>query len=154
MLLREGCQGSEFADAGIGDQDIDLSLGLHGLVESIEVRQFGDVPANTCNVAADRLHGLVELLLAATRYEDVGAFVDEALRRGETYSRGAAGNHGEVSLQLAHSRHSSGVRSPGLPGASARCLTIEPTADVLDRVLIEAAGKAPGDGADMRRGRQ
>jgi hypothetical protein len=107
MLLREGCQGSEFADAGIGDQDIDLSLRLHGLVESIEVRQFGDVPANTCNVAADRLHGLVELLLAAARYEDVGAFIDEPLRRGEAYSRCAAGNHGHLSLQLAHYRLSS-----------------------------------------------
>jgi hypothetical protein len=43
--------------------------------------------------------------LAAARYEDKGAFVDEALRRGETYSRGAAGNHGHLSLQLAHNRH-------------------------------------------------
>src|SRR5712672_648722 len=98
MLLREGCQGSEFADAGIGDQDIDLSLSLHGLVESIEVRQFGDVSPNSCHVAADDLDGLVELLLAAARYEDVGAFIDEPLRRGETYSRGAAGNQGHFSL--------------------------------------------------------
>ena len=37
MLLREACQGSEFADAGISDQNIDLSLRLDGLVESIEV---------------------------------------------------------------------------------------------------------------------
>src|SRR5258707_5792640 len=106
MLLREGCQGSEFSDAGIGDQDIDLPLRLHGLVEKIEVRQFGDVPANTCNVAADRLHGLVEFLLAAARYEDIRAFIDEPLRRGETYSRGASGNHGHPSLQLAHCRYS------------------------------------------------
>src|SRR6267142_911950 len=105
MLLREGCQGSEFADAGIGDQDIDLSLRLHGLVEVIEVLQFGDVPPNAYDVAADRLHGLAELLLAAARYEDKGAFVDEALRRGETYSSCAAGNHGHLSLRLAHSRH-------------------------------------------------
>src|SRR6202043_1199903 len=80
MLLRQACQGSEFACAGIGDQDIDVSLRLHGLVESIEVLQFGDVPANTCNVAADRLHGLVEFLLAAAGYEDVGTFIDEPLR--------------------------------------------------------------------------
>src|ERR1700704_4317886 len=98
MLLREGCQGSEFADAGIGDQDINLSFRLHGLVESIEVRQFGDVSPNACNVAADGPHGLVEFLLAAACYEDVGTFIDEPLRRGETYSRGAAGNHGHLSL--------------------------------------------------------
>src|ERR1700681_2857466 len=87
--------------AGIGDQDIDLSLRLHGLVKAIEVLQFRDVPPNAYDVAADCLHGLVELLLAAARYEDKGAFVDEALRRGETYSLGAAGNHGDLSLQFA-----------------------------------------------------
>src|SRR6267154_148932 len=106
MLLREGCQGSEFADAGIGNQDIDLSLRPHGLVESIEVRQFGDVSPNACNLAADRLDGFVQFLLAAARYEDIRAFIDEPLRRGETYSRGASGNHGHPSLQLAHCRYS------------------------------------------------
>src|ERR1700694_1721556 len=106
MLYSEGCQGSEFADAGIGDQDIDPSLRLHGLVEPIEVLQFGDVSPNACNLAADDLYGLVELLLAAACYEDVGAFIDEPLRCGETYSRGASGNHGHLSLQLAHYRHS------------------------------------------------
>src|ERR1700730_4899336 len=44
-------------------------------------------------------------ILAAARDEDRGAFVDEALRRGETYSHCAAGNHGHLSLQLAHNRH-------------------------------------------------
>src|SRR3984893_7847809 len=102
MLLREACQGSEFADAGIGDQDIDLSLRLHGLVEAIEVLQFRDVPPNAYDVVADRFHGLVELLLAAARYEDRGAFVDEAPRRGGTYSGGASGNHGHLSLPFAH----------------------------------------------------
>src|SRR3984893_11689376 len=106
MLLSEACQGSEFACAGIGDQDIDLSLRLHGLVEAIEVLQFGDVSPNAYDVAADRLYSLVELLLAAARYEDVSAFIDEPLRRGETYSRGAAGNHGHLALQLAHDCHS------------------------------------------------
>src|SRR6266478_603820 len=105
MLLCEGCQGSKFTNAGIGDQHIDLSLSFHGLVESIEVLQFGDVSPNARNLAADRLYGFVEFLLAAARYEDVGTFVDEALRRGETYSRGAAGNHRHLSLQLAHNRH-------------------------------------------------
>src|SRR5258708_35507552 len=105
MLLGEACQGSEFADAGIGDQDIDLPLRLHGLVEKIEVRQFGDVPPNACDVATDRLHGLVEFLLAAARYEDIGAFIDEPLRRGQTYSRGASGNHAQLSLQLATTPH-------------------------------------------------
>src|SRR5258708_26330965 len=98
MRLREACQGSEFADTGIGDQDVDLRLRLHNLVEAIEVLQFSDVAPNAYDVAADRLDGLVEFLFAATRYEDIGAFVDEAFRRGEAYSRGTAGNHGHLSL--------------------------------------------------------
>jgi len=36
---------------------------------------------------------------------DKSAFVDEALCRGETYPRGAAGNHGPLSLQPAHNGH-------------------------------------------------
>src|SRR5580704_1415966 len=47
----------------------------------------------------------------------------------------------------------SGVRSSGLQDASARCLAV-PTADVLDRVLIEAAVKAARDVADVWRGQQ
>src|ERR1700730_13572536 len=98
MRLSEACQGSEFARTGISHQELDFPLRLHGLGETIEVLQFGDVSSNACNLAADRLDGLVEFLLAATRYEDVSAFIDESLRRGETYSRGAAGNHGQLSL--------------------------------------------------------
>jgi hypothetical protein len=45
----------------------------------------------------------------------------------------------------------SGVRSSGLHDASARCLAVEPTADVRDRVLVEASVKTTGNVADMRR---
>src|SRR5258705_11659463 len=120
MRLSEACQGSEFARTGISDQDIDLPLRLHGLVEAIEVLQFGDISPNACNLAADRLDGLVELLLAATRYEDVSAFIDEPLRRGETYSRGASGNHGHLSLQLAHYRYSFFLMNRVAAGVAAR----------------------------------
>src|SRR5258708_9931307 len=41
-----------------------------------------------------------------------------------------------------------------LQDASARCLAIEPTADVLDGVLIEAGGKAALDVADEWPGQQ
>jgi len=41
-----------------------------------------------------------------------------------------------------------------LQDASGRCLAIEPTADVLDRVLIEAGVKAARDVADVWRGQQ
>ena len=105
MLLRKACQGSEFAGAGIGDQDIDLSLRRHRFVKAIEVLQFGDVPPNADDVAADRFYGLVELLLATACYEDKGTFVDEALCNGETYPRATAGNHSRFSVQLAHNHH-------------------------------------------------
>jgi hypothetical protein len=55
MLLGKACQGSEFAGAGIGDQDIDLPFHLHILVKSVKVLQFGDVSPNACNIMADRL---------------------------------------------------------------------------------------------------
>src|SRR6202022_1139270 len=41
-----------------------------------------------------------------------------------------------------------------LQDASGRCLAIEPTADVLDRVLIEAGVKTARDVADVWRGQQ
>src|ERR1700684_1396770 len=106
MLFREACKGREFTGAGVSDQDIDFSFRLHGLVESMKVRQFGDVSPNACNLAADRLDGFVEFRLAASRYEDISALVREPLRCSETYSRGAPGNHGHFCLQLAHSCHS------------------------------------------------
>src|ERR1700688_766672 len=98
MRLCEACQWGGFADGGIGDQDIDLPLPLHRLVESIEVLQFGSVSLNACDAAPDCLHGLVELLPEAAGYEDIGAFIDEPLRRRNAYSRGASGNHGQLSL--------------------------------------------------------
>src|ERR1700736_426800 len=48
----------------------------------------------------------------------------------------------------------SGVRSSGLHDASARCLAVEPTADIRDRILVKASVKAAGDVADMRRCQQ
>jgi len=38
--------------------------------------------------------------------------------------------------------------------SAADCLAVEPTADVLDRVLIEASVKAARDEADVWRGQQ
>src|ERR1700733_11254159 len=98
MLFREACQGSEFPGSRVSDQDIDFSFRLDGLVESIKVRQFGDVSPNACNLAADRLDGFVEFRLAASRYEDISALVHEPLRCRETYSRGASGNDCHFSL--------------------------------------------------------
>jgi hypothetical protein len=42
-------------------------------------RQFGNISLNAGNIAADFLHGLIELLLATARDEDVSTFSDEEL---------------------------------------------------------------------------
>src|ERR1700677_1765587 len=98
MRLGEARQWSELADAGIGDQDIDLSLRPDNLIESIEVLQFGDVSLNSQDVAADRLGGRFQFLLPAACYEDVGTFIDKGFCRRQPYSCGAAGHHGDLAL--------------------------------------------------------
>ncbi len=77
MLLRDFAEGSKFSNAGVGKNDIDSSLSLDGLVETIEVGQSGNVSLNTSDVAADRLHGRVELFLTAARDEDVSTLFYE-----------------------------------------------------------------------------
>jgi hypothetical protein len=55
---------------------ISIDLPLHfrdGLIETIEMVQFGNISLNASHVGADCLHGLVEFLLASARDEDVGA---------------------------------------------------------------------------------
>jgi len=61
MLLRDASQGIEFSDTGVSQNDIDSSLRLDSLVETIKVGQFGNISLNADNIAADRLHGLIEL---------------------------------------------------------------------------------------------
>src|SRR5258705_5034990 len=57
--------------------------------------------------------------------------------------------------RLGRSRAKHDILPPLSPqDASARCLAVEPTADVLDRVLIEAGVKAARDVADVWRGQQ
>ncbi len=63
MLLRDASQGTKFSDTGVSQNDIDSSLRLDSLVETIKVGQFGNISLNAGNVAADCLHGLIEFLL-------------------------------------------------------------------------------------------
>src|SRR5258708_187684 len=82
MLFGDGAKGNKFANAGVGENNIDSPLHLgDGLVKTIKVGQFGNVALHARNVAADCLYGLVELLLAEARDEDIGALLDEKLGR-------------------------------------------------------------------------
>src|SRR6202171_6285623 len=101
MLFGDGPERNKFANAGVGENNIDSLLHLgDGLVETIEVGQFGNVSLNARNVAADCLHGLVELLLATARDEDVGTLFDEKFCRSQPNPFRAPGDDGYFPLQL------------------------------------------------------
>src|SRR5229473_1760836 len=78
MLFGDFTEGNKFTSAGVGENNIDSPLRLTDcLVETIQVGQFCDVPLNARHVAADCRHGLVELLLASARDEDICPLFDE-----------------------------------------------------------------------------
>src|SRR6266851_7138732 len=78
MLFGDGPKGNKFANAGVGENNVDSSLRLSdGLVKTVEVGQFGNVSLHPRNVAADCLYGLVEFLLATARNEDIRALFGE-----------------------------------------------------------------------------
>src|SRR6266404_5292042 len=84
MLCGDGRNGNKFANAGVGEDNIDSPLHLSdGLVQTIKVSQLGNVSLNSRNVSADCLHGLVEFLLAAARDEDIGTLFDEKFCSGQ-----------------------------------------------------------------------
>src|ERR1700722_8473315 len=92
MLFGNGSKGNEFTHAGVSENNVDSPLHLgDGFVETIKVGQLGDVPLNARNVGADCLYGLVELLLATARYEDIGTLFDEKSRSACRISDVAAG---------------------------------------------------------------
>src|SRR5271168_1293786 len=104
MIFGDFAQGKELTESGIGEEHVDsTAAGLDGLVKTIEIREFGDVPLNTGDVLSDKLHGLIEFLLTSARDEHVGPFLDEELCRSQSYSRAASGNDDDLILQLAHS---------------------------------------------------
>src|ERR1700736_3815908 len=59
MLFGNGPERNKFANAGVGENNIDSPLHLRdGLVETIKVRQLGNVALNSKHVRADCLHSL------------------------------------------------------------------------------------------------
>src|ERR1700721_217781 len=101
MLSGNDPKGNEFAYAGIRENNVDSPLHLgDGLVKTIKVGQLGDVALNSGNVGADCLHGLVELLLATARYEDIGTLFDEKFCRSEPNPFCSAGDDGGLAFEL------------------------------------------------------
>src|SRR5260370_42056368 len=101
MLCRDGPKGNKFANAGVGENNIDSPLQFKDrLVKTIKVSQLGNVALNSRNVGADCLHGLVEFLLAAARNEDIGTLFDEKLSRSEPNPFCPAGDDGGLAFEL------------------------------------------------------
>src|SRR6185295_18683331 len=100
MLFRDGPKGNKFANAGVGENNIDSPLYLRDvLVKTIKVRQLGNVSLNARNVGADCLHGRVEFLLAAARDENIGTLFDEEFCSGQPNPFGPAGNDGGLAFE-------------------------------------------------------
>jgi hypothetical protein len=75
-------------------------LFLDGGVEAVEVGKLRHVAEHARHVAPDGLHGRVEFGLAAARDEHVRAFGHEALRGGQADAAGAAGDEGDLVVEL------------------------------------------------------
>src|SRR5882757_11100233 len=101
MLFGDGAKRDKFANAGVGENNVDSPLHLRDrLVKTIQVGEFGDVTLNTRNIAADCFHGLVEFLLAAAGDEDVGTFFHEKPCRSQPNSFCAAGDDSDLTFEL------------------------------------------------------
>src|SRR5580658_112750 len=97
MFFGDVAEGDEFADAGVGEDNIDSALHFADcLVETIKISHFGDVSLNTRRIAADCLHGLVEFLLAAPCDEDIGTFFDEQFCSSQSNPFCSAGDDGSL----------------------------------------------------------
>src|SRR6202140_2805418 len=101
MLFGDGPERNKFANAGVGENNIDSPLHLgDGLVETVKVGQFGNVSLNARNVAADCLYGLVEFLLATARNEDIRTLFDEKFCRSQPNPFGAACDESDLVFKL------------------------------------------------------
>src|ERR1700693_959705 len=101
MLFGNGPKGNKLANAGIGENNIEMPLHLRDtLIKTIEVSQFGNISLNCGNVGADCLHGRVEVLLAAACDEDIGTFFDEQLRRSQPNPFRPPGDNGSLAFEF------------------------------------------------------
>src|SRR3989454_11474238 len=101
MLFGDGPKGNKFADAGVGENNIDSPLHpKDGLVKAIKVSQLSNVSLNSRNVGANCLHGLVEFLLAAARDEDIGTLFDEKFSSSQPDPFCPASDDGGLSFEL------------------------------------------------------
>src|SRR6267142_827427 len=101
MLFGDGPKGNKFANASVGENNVNSPLHLRdGLVKTIKVSQLGNVSLNSRNVGADCLHGLVKFLPAAARDEDIGTLFDEKFCSSQPNPFCSAGDDGSLAFEL------------------------------------------------------
>src|ERR1700730_15147898 len=101
MLFGDRAKGNKFANTGVGENNVDLSLRLSDdLVKTVKVSQIRNISLHARDVAPDRLHGLVEFLLPAACDENIGTLFDEKLCGGQSNAFGAAGDDGDLTFEL------------------------------------------------------
>src|SRR5262249_23041524 len=94
---------SQLTLAGAGEEDVDLALfAFDGLVEAVEVRKISGVALYASDVPADQFHGLIELLLAASRDENVRTLFNEKLCCCERHAGRRGGDDCCFSFELSH----------------------------------------------------
>src|SRR6202790_1921813 len=154
MLFGDGPKGNKFANAGVGENNVDSPLHLrNGLVKTIKVSQLGYVSLNSRNVGADCLHGLVEFLLSAARNEDIGTLFDEKFCRSQPNAFCAAGDDSGLAFELFQHCFSLPCRVlTNFPGSDTVVLMgVEPLPNIRDGILVERLVKTMRYVADMRR---
>src|SRR5262249_37557475 len=89
----------------------------------VEVREVGDVALHAGDVLADLPDRFIELRLAASGDEDVGAFGDEPPGRGQADAAVAPGNDRDLTFQsLRHGTPPLPVRAVRVKGWKSDCL--------------------------------
>ena len=88
-------------DAGIGEHNIELALGLVDLRENaVEIFEIRHIAVQGSCVLADVLDGRTQFPFTAPGNEDVGALLDKTL--GRRLADAAAGDKGRLAVELAH----------------------------------------------------
>ena len=103
MLLGDGSQRSEFAAAGIGEDNINAACFLlNRRIQPVEIRKVRHVALNSGNVLADQLDRFIEFVLTAAGDEDLRSLGNKALGGGEADAAVASGYDRYFSFELAH----------------------------------------------------
>src|ERR1700674_2755593 len=101
MLFGDGPKGDKFANARVGENNVDSPLHLRDrLVKTIKVSQLGNVTLHSRNIRADCLHGLVEFLLSAARDEDISTLFDEKFCHSQPNPFCAAGDDSDLAFEF------------------------------------------------------